>query len=288
MLRVLPPLLRGLALGAMAVALARPQTVGGVIRIAGQGVAIVVALDHSSSMNTQDFPADLGTRRISRLEAARSTFTRFVEGRPDDVIGLFVFANYADPACAPTLDHRALLEAVAAVGAAHPGDDGTNIGDAIARALGALRATTPGKKVLVLMTDGNNEPAVPKPLDPEQAAILARDLGVTLHTIAVGRAGGVIRETDPATDAPVMAEVEGPNIPLLERLAAITGGRSFIAADADAMEEVFRTIGELEKSPVQGEIRTRYEEHFAPWAALAAALLAIDRLLVGGWLRRLP
>jgi Ca-activated chloride channel family protein len=272
----------------MAVALARPQTVGGVIRIAGQGVAIVVALDHSSSMNTRDFPADRDTRRISRLEAAKNTFTRFVEGRPDDVIGLFVFANYADPACPPTLDHRALVEAVAALGPARPGDDGTNIGDAIAQALDALQATTPSKRVLVLLTDGNNEPAVPNPLDPEQAAILARDLGVTLHTIAVGRAGGIVRGTDPATDAPVMAEVEGPNIPLLERLAAITGGRSFVATDADAMEGVFRTIDELEKSPVQGEIRTRYDEKFAPWAALAAALLAIDRLLVGGWLRRLP
>jgi Ca-activated chloride channel family protein len=288
MLRALPPLLRGLALGALAVALARPQTVGGVIRIAGQGVAIVVALDHSSSMNTTDFPADRDTRRISRLEAARNTFTRFVEGRPDDEIGLVVFANYADPACPPTLDHRALVETVAAVGPARPGDDGTNIGDAIARSLDALRATTPSKKVLILLTDGNNEPAVPKPLDPEQAAILARDLGVTLHTIAVGRASGVVHGTDPATRQPVVAEVEGPNIPLLERLAAITGGRSFVATDADAMEDVFQTIDELEKSPVQGEIRTRYDERFAPWAGLAAALLVIDRLLVAGMLRRLP
>lgn len=287
-LRTLPPLLRGLALGAMAIALARPQTVGGVIRVAGQGVAIVVALDQSSSMTAKDFPADRGTRRISRLEAARDTFTRFVEGRPDDVIGLVVFANYNDLACPPTLDHRALVEAVAAVGPARPGDDGTNIGDAIAKALGALRDTTPGKKVLVLLTDGNNEPAVPRPLDPEKAAVLARDLGVTLHTIAIGRAGGIVRGTDEATDQPVMAEVEGPNIPLLERLAAITGGRSFIATDADAMEGIFRTIDELEKSPVQGEIRTRYDERFAPWAALAAVLLVIDRLLVSGLLRRVP
>jgi Ca-activated chloride channel family protein len=286
--RHLPALLRGLALGALVIALARPQTVGGVTRIAGQGVAIVVALDQSSSMKARDFPADRGTRRISRLEAARTTFTRFVEGRPDDVIGLVVFANYPDLACPPTLDHRTLVETVAAIGPALPGDDGTNIGDAIARALGALRDTTPSKKVLVLLTDGNNDPAVPRPLDPEQAATLARDLGVTLHTIAIGRAGGIVRGTDPATDLPVMAEVEGPNLPLLERLAAITGGRSFVATDADAMEDVFQTIGELEKSPVKGEIRTRYDEKFAPWAALAAALLVIDRLLVAGPLRRLP
>src|SRR5208337_298870 len=113
LLRFLPAILRGLALGALAVALARPQTVGGVIRIAGQGLAIVVALDQSSSMNTADFPVDQATRRISRLEAAKATFTSFVEGRPDDLIGLVVFANYPDLSCPPTLDHRFLVESVA-------------------------------------------------------------------------------------------------------------------------------------------------------------------------------
>jgi Ca-activated chloride channel family protein len=287
LLRSFPALLRGLALGALAIALARPQTVGGVIRIAGKGVAIVVALDQSSSMNAADFPADRDTRRISRLEAAKTTFVRFVEGRPDDLIGLVVFANYPDPACPPTLDHRFLIQTAAAVRPARPGDDGTNIGDAIGLSLGALRKTTPSKKVLVLLTDGNDEPAGPH-RDPEQMAILARDLGMTLHTIAIGRPGGIVRGTHPETDLPVIAEVEGPNIPFLERLAKITGGRSFVAADADALEEVFQTINALEKSLVQGEILTRYDEHFAPWAALALGLLALDRLLVSGRLRRLP
>ena len=106
----LPAVLRGLAIGGLAVALARPQTVGGMTRIAGQGVAIVVALDQSSSMNAVDFPTDRGTRLISRLEAAKTTFTRFVEGRPDDLIGLVVFANYPDLACPPILDHAFLIE----------------------------------------------------------------------------------------------------------------------------------------------------------------------------------
>jgi Ca-activated chloride channel family protein len=288
LVRSLPAILRGLALGALAVALARPQTVGGVIRIAGRGLAIVVALDQSSSMNTADFPADQATRRISRLEAAKATFTSFVEGRPDDLIGLVVFANYPDLSCPPTLDHRFLVESAAAIHSARPGDDGTNIGDAIALALDALRNTTPSKRVLVLLTDGNNEPAVPHPLDPERAATLARDLRVTLHTIAIGRPGGIVRGTDPDTKLLVMAKVEGPNIPLLERLASNTGGRSFVATDADALDEVFETINALEKSQIKSTIRTRYDEHFAPWAGLALALLLLDRLLVGGPLSRLP
>ncbi len=100
--------------------------------------------------------------------------------------------------------------------------------------------------------------------------------------------GGIVRDTDPKTKLPVMAEVEGPNIPLLERLASITGGQSFVATDADALDEVFQTIGTLEKSPIKSTIRTRYDEHFGSWAGLALALLLIDRLLVGGPLSRLP
>jgi Ca-activated chloride channel homolog len=287
-LRALPAILRGLAISALAVALARPQTVGGRTRIAGQGVAIVIALDHSSSMNAVDFPTDRGTRLISRLEAAKTTFTDFVEGRSDDLIGLVVFANYPELACPPILDHAFLLETTSAVHSALPGDDGTNIGDAMAVGLDALRAASPKKKVLVLLTDGNNEPAVPQPLDPEQAAVLASHFGVTIHTIAIGRIGRGTQGLDPGMKLPVTADVDPPNLALLERLATLTGGRSFAATDADALTEVFRTIDALEKSPVRGQILTRYNEHFAPWAGLAVCLLFLDRLLSLGRLRRLP
>jgi Ca-activated chloride channel family protein len=284
----IPPILRGLAIGCLAVALARPQTVGGTTRIEGQGVAIVAALDHSSSMNAEDFPADLGSRTTSRLEAARATFKEFVAGRPDDLIGLIVFANYPDLACPPTLDHRFLVESVDAVRPARPGDDGTNIGDALALALDALRSTSPEKKVLVLLTDGNNEPAVPHPLDPEDAARLARALGVILHTIAIGTPGGLLRSNEADTNLPVTREAGGPNVPMLRRLAKITGGRSFAATDADGLREIFEAIDSLEKSTVRGEIKTRYDERYVPWAAAALALLAFDRLLSNGRLRRLP
>jgi Ca-activated chloride channel family protein len=287
-LRFLPGLLRGLAIAALAVALARPREGHGTTTITGQGVAIVVALDQSSSMSTVDFPADHDTRRISRLEAAKNTLVRFVEGRPDDLIGLVVFANYPDLAYAPTLDHRRLIETAQLIRVARPGDDGTNIGFAIDWALGALRDTTPSKKVLVLLTDGNNEPAGPRPRDPEQAAALARDLGVVIHTIAIGQPGGIVRTADPATRLPVITETEGPNLELLQRLAEITGGRSFVATTADALDEVFRTISALEKSLVKSEILTRYDEHFAPWAAVALGLLVLDRVLASLWLGRLP
>jgi Ca-activated chloride channel homolog len=287
-LRALPSVLRGLAIGSLAVALARPQTVGGVTRIAGKGVAIVVALDQSSSMNTVDFPADSGTRLLSRLEAAKATFTHFVQGRTDDLIGLVAFANYPDLTCPPTADHALLIDLVRALHRARTGDDGTNIGDAMALGLDAVLAAPPKKKVIVLMTDGNNEPAVPNPLDPEQAAILAHGLGVTVHTIAIGQRGGVAQAVDPDTQLPVMTEVAGPNLPLLERLAELTGGRSFVAADADTLAKVFDAINNLERSPIRGQILTRYDERYTSLAGLALGLLVLDRLLSLGRLRRLP
>ncbi len=188
-LRPLPLALRSLAIACLAVALARPQTVGGREYIAGRGVVIVAAIDQSSSMNARDFPSPVGPT-LSRLEAAKATFSRFVVGRPDDLIGLVAFANYPDLRCAPTLDHDFLLETVRQLRSARPGEDGTNIGDAIAWSLESLVESPPRKKVLILLTDGQNEPAVPEPLDPELGARLARELGVTLHTIAIGAAGG--------------------------------------------------------------------------------------------------
>jgi Ca-activated chloride channel family protein len=124
-------------------------------------------------------------------------------------------------------------------------------------------------------------------MDPEQAAVLARDLGVTLHTIAIGPIGGIAPGIDPDRERPA-SEAEGPNLPLLERLAQLTGGRSFAATDADALHQVFQTIDALEKSPVRGQIRTRYDERYALWAGSALALLLLAGLLSQGRLRRLP
>jgi Ca-activated chloride channel family protein len=142
--------------------------------------------------------------------------------------------------------------------------------------------------VLILLTDGVNSPAVPEPLDPEAAARLARDLGVTLHTIAVGRAGGLVRFREPVTGLAIPAEVEGPDLALLDASPGSAGAARSSPPTPGSLAEVFRTIDALEKSPVRGTVRTRYRERYAPWVGLALALLVLDRLLAGGRLRRLP
>ena len=283
----LPAMLRGLAMAFIAIALARPQTVGGRTRVAGQGVAIVVAIDQSSSMNTADFPSASDAAPLSRLEAARRTVSRFVLGRSDDLVGLVVFANFPDLASPPTLDHAFVLDAIRALRPARPGDDGTNLGDAIVWSVEALADAKPRKKVLILLTDGHNSPAVPHPTDPLKAAAIARALGINLHTIAVGGEGKLKETVEPATKPAKEGEVEGPDLELLRTLAKAGGGQSFVASDTRALDDVFKTIDALEKSPVRGEVRTRYREEYAPWVAGAFVMLALDRLFSAGWFRRL-
>ncbi len=279
--RVWPGLARGAAISCLVVAIARPQEPGGRIRVAGRGVAIVALMDRSSSMKTVDFPT--GDGPISRLEAARVTLARFVQKRDDDLVGLIKFANYPDLDAAPTLDQAFLLDAIRAIRPADQVDDGTNLGDAITAGLGLVRNAPTRKKVLILLTDGRNAPAVPNPVDPLAAAALSRELEVVLHTIAIGRP----IEPNPEKPEPV-GENDGPDLGLLARLAELGGGQSFVAADTQALEQVFDRIDTLEKSPVAGTVRTLYREKYAPWAAAALGLLTLELVLGGGRFRRLP
>lgn len=284
--RLLPALLRGSAIACLAVAMARPREVGGTTRVAGQGVAIIVALDHSSSMDEADFPT--GSGPIARLEAAKRTVERFVAGRPDDLIGLVVFARHPDLASPPTLDHEALRAIVGQVRPARPGDDGTNLGDAIVWALGPLRSAAPRRKVLILLTDGRDTPGIARPLEPRAAAELARSLGVVLHTIAIGQPDPPPALVEPTTGLSLDFRPTGPDLEGLALLAERGGGRAFLAVDERDLDRVFRVIDALETSPIRGTIRTRYRELFAPWVGAALALLVVDRLLASGRLRRLP
>jgi Ca-activated chloride channel family protein len=133
------------------------------------------------------------------------------------------------------------------------------MGDAIAWAIDDLQSAAPARKVVVLVSDGHNEPGVPGALDPIEAAALARSFGIVVHTIAIG-------ESDPAGDI----SNRGPDVALLDHVARTSGGQSFVVNDVRRLENAFAQIDRLEKSPIEGEVQTRYRE----WRPLAAMLAA--------------
>ncbi len=287
----LPALLLAAAALALAVALAGPRTGSATSRIQREGIAIAMVVDRSGSMQARDF-----VRRdtsISRLDVVKDVFRAFVAGeggsggRPDDLVGLVVFARYADGLCPLTLDHGNLLSILADVEiATEPSEDGTAIGEGLALAVERLRGVEVSSKVALLLTDGVNNAG---DIDPLQAADLARQHGIKVYAIGAGTTGF----------APVPVQLPGGRTVLrqaqvqideetLRQVARRTEGRYFHAADARGLAEVIEEIDRLERSEIS-EIRyLSYEYHYAGWVGAALLLMGGAAVLSGTALRRLP
>lgn len=264
-----------LALIPLAVALARPQEVLSRQVERARGVDIVIALDVSGSMAALDFqPTD-------RLGVAKEVIASFLERRPHDRFGLVAFAGAAVTLCPLTLDHGVARQLM---GRAEIGmlPDGTAIGLGVGTAVNRLRVSDADSKVVVLVTDGSSNAGQ---LDPVTAAELAASQEVTVHTVLVGEGGPVpipIPRRDPRTGRVVhrveRVEVE-VNPELLAEIARITGGASFRARDAAALETVFAEIDRMERTEFESTRLVRTRERFEPWAAAALALLAMAVVL---------
>lgn len=262
----LPGILVGLGLLALVVALARP--VAFVAEPArSEGIDIVLALDTSSSMGTRDLD---GAR--TRLDVARDAAIRFVEGRPYDRIGLVAFARFPDLRCPPTLDHAALAALLREVGTVVTDgpEDATGLGTAVARAVLALQASGARSKVVVLLTDGEENvatAATPGEIAPAHAGQLCERFGIRVWGIVVGGGG-------PAA-AP---SARRPDTRPLERLAQRTGGGVYAARDASALASVYARIDALERSAVATPRVVAQERHLGT-LAVGLALLLLGRML---------
>lgn len=267
----------------LAVSLARPQEVLSRMLERAEGVDMVIALDVSGSMAALDFqPTD-------RLGVAKEMIADFVRRRPDDRIGLVVFAGAAVTVCPLTLDHEvagSLLDQVRL----HTLPDGTAIGLGIGTAVNRLRSSSAESKVIVLVTDGANNAGQ---LDPHTAAELAAGEGITVHTVLVGHGGRVpipVRLRDPRSGREItqvqQVEVE-INPELLAEISRATGGTSFRARDAAALEQVFAEIDRMERTVFTSVRLVRTRELFEPWA-LGALVLVVAAVLLEGLLGRTP
>jgi Ca-activated chloride channel homolog len=266
---VIAGFLAAAALLPLAVAAARPQEVLSREIEHAKGVDIVIALDVSGSMAALDFkPSD-------RLGVAKQVISDFLARRPEDRMGLVVFAGAAVTLCPLTLDHdvaRMLLDRVA-LGAL---PDGTAIGMGLGTAVNRLRHSKARSKIIVLVTDGANNAGE---LDPMGAAELAHEQGIKVYTVLVGRGGEVpipLRFQDPRTGQ-VVTQIRqvrvDVNPELLASIARQTGGAAFRARDSRALQRVFDEIDRMEKTKFSSVKLVRYRERFEPWAAVALALV---------------
>lgn len=305
------PLLRSLAIVAMLVALARPQS-GGEYVDARKGIAIQMVLDVSGSMSEQDFVVN--GRPVRRLDAVKEVFKDFVvgdkglPGRENDLIGMTTFAMYADTNCPLTLDHASLInlleetEIPGWVDGRQMREDQeagyTSLGDAIVQATDDLRRAgeqavkgVPGaeaakSRVMILLTDGaDNPPPNPsiQPPDPVEAAKVAAQLGIKIYTIGAG--GGA----DPRGGMFAMLR---PNRQVDERsltaIANATGGKYFRATDMNSLKTIYEEIDHLETRKT-GERTFRDDIEAAKIAMLVAlGLLTTELLLVSTRFRRIP
>jgi Ca-activated chloride channel family protein len=260
---------RSIVLLAIVLALLQPRRVLEKIETEEEGIAIMLVVDISSSMLAEDF------RPENRIAVARREVVRFVDGRDSDWLGVVAFAGEALTLVPGTLDHAVVSTAVEDLRVGRL-DDGTAIGVAVATAANRLRGLEAPSRVVVLLTDGDNNRGS---ITPEQAAAAAAALGIKVYTIGVGRDG-----VAPVPIGRTAFGYQYANMPvrvneeLLRSVASTTGGQYFRATDPEALTRIYRRIDELEKTPLK-EIRTVERVALRRELLLLAAIALLAELL---------
>jgi Ca-activated chloride channel family protein len=271
-------LFRNLLLASMIVALSRPRSGAHAEDVTSEGINIVLAIDLSSSMLAQDFQPQ------NRLEVAKDVVKRFINARTSDRIGVVAFAAEALTQVPLTTDYPVVTGAVDNLAAGQL-EDGTAIGTAIATAANRLRDAPGRSRVMILLTDGENNRGS---IDPRTAAKAAAVFGIKIYTIGVG--------TEGMAPVPVGRGLFGLRYenrlvridePLLVDIAKTTGGRYYRARDAAALQRIYQEINQLEREPVRTRSYVRYTELFR-WPLYLAALALVAELLLAARRGPLP
>jgi len=275
----LPHALRLVAIALVAVALARPQRLTA-DQAEVEGIDIVVALDVSASMREEDLLPN-------RITAAKRVIDRFIARRPSDRIGLVIFGKEAFTQCPLTLDTRALRLLLAAVDIGVVDGQGTAIGNALGTAINRLRKSTAKSKVIVLVTDGDDNASK---LDPHKAAQFAQTFGIKVFTILIGRDADAQQPgLDRFGNLILGSRPKYPvNPKLLEEIAEATGGMPYLATDTQALEHRFQAILEdLDRSKLKAQ-KPHYAELYPMLVLPALVLVLLEILLSLTRFRRFP
>src|SRR5574344_870108 len=278
----LPMLLRCITFVLIVIVLARPQTHNAWDNKSVEGIDIMLAMDVSTSMLAEDL-------KPNRIEAAKDVAAEFISGRPDDNIGLCIFAGEAFTQCPMTTDHSSLLNLlqnvrtdIAAKGLI---SDGTAIGMGLANAVSRLKDSKAKSKVVILLTDGSNNMGY---ISPMTAAEIAKSLGIRVYTIGVGT------NRMAPYPMPVAGGVQYVNMPveidtkMLADIAAATEGDFYRATNTAELKNIYKEIDRLEKSKLNVKKFSKRYEAYQPFALAAAIALLLEILLRITVFRRIP
>jgi Ca-activated chloride channel family protein len=274
------PYVRFLSLALLALALARPQFVEKQEEIRTEGIDIMLALDVSGSMQAEDF------KPRNRLHVAKSVVADFLDLIRNDRVGLVVFAGQAFTQCPLTLDYDVLRSLLGRVEIGMI-EDGTAIGTALANSVNRLKDSAADSKVVILLTDGENNAGK---IDPVTAARIAEALGIRVYTIGVGKQGGAPIPVDHPVYGKIYARNPDGSLLLtkideeaLAEISDISGGQYFRATDAEALRKIYGQILELERTKFQVKQFEKAHEYYR-WAAFPALALLLLELGLG-WTR---
>jgi Ca-activated chloride channel family protein len=285
-LMFLPAAFKILALILAIFALARPQKSDTQVKKNVEGIDIMIAMDISDSMLIEDM------RPLNRLESAKETLKNFVNKRSSDRIGVVIFAGESFTLVPLTLDYQLILSRIEEITTAQQAHvkDGTAIGVGLANAAGKLKESTAKSRVIIFMTDGENNSGT---IDPDTGLEIAKGYGLKIYSIGIGRDGPTripIYQRDvfgnkTKTYQPFESTV---NEELLSRMARETGGKYYRASKEDSLAGVFNEIDKFEKTKIDVNKYTRYTELFQNFLLPALLLYLLGILLSHTWLRRLP
>ncbi len=262
---------RLLAMTAIIAALARPQTKEVSTKTkTTKGIDIVMAIDISSSMLSKDL-------KPNRLNALKNVAAEFVQGRPNDRIGLVVYSGESFTKTPITSDKSIIMSALREIQYGII-EDGTAIGMGLATSVNRLKDSKALSKVIILLTDGVNNAGF---IEPQTAAELAVEYGIKTYTIGLGSNGMALTPVGYNTDGSFRYDHRKVEIDetLLEEIATSTGGKYFRATNNEKLGEIYKEIDKLEKTEVEEFKYTNYEEKFRPLALLAGLLLLLEFLL---------
>jgi Ca-activated chloride channel family protein len=273
----LPFWLRLIALGCLILALAQPRIRNVQNKNKGEGIDIILCMDTSGSMLSPDFVPN-------RLEVAKEVASDFVKARPIDRIGLVIFSGESYSQFPLSTDHENLLQEIRGIKSGML-VDGTVIGEGLATSVERLNASKAKSKIVILLTDGNEEPPKTRLIDPYTGLEIAKAKGVKVYTIGLGILGASTVQEKGATKTHNSSFLDEN---LLKKIASQTGGEYFRAVDKESLQEIYRQIDRLEKSDIQVVTKTKFEEEFMFFVIAAMALLLIEVVLRFTLFRSLP